>query len=311
MVSIVASGRLRGPLVSVGLPTFNRRQQVARAAAAVLQQDYQPLELVIADNGSTDGTAEYLSDLAEAHQEVALILASENAGATANFERVRRRSNGSYFMWLGDDDWIDGGYLEKCAEVLSSDDSVAMACGRVRYHSDSGDWLEYPVVNTYSEIPSERVLEYFRHVGANGTFYGLTRVDLLRRIPPISNLMGGDWLHVAAVAFLGHIRIVETTEIHRPVGGATRSLADVAEHLGLNAFQRLAPQIAIAWFVLADIGWRSPVYRPLGRVGRLALAVRAFGIVWRRFVPRAVCKFMRLRMSNAAARIAELKFIRS
>ena len=49
---------IQPPRVTVGLPTFNRAEGLERAAASVLAQTYEHLELVISDNASTDATPE-------------------------------------------------------------------------------------------------------------------------------------------------------------------------------------------------------------------------------------------------------------
>ena len=51
------------PLVTVGIPTYNRASALTRALESVLAQDYTNLEVVISDNASTDDTCPKLSGL--------------------------------------------------------------------------------------------------------------------------------------------------------------------------------------------------------------------------------------------------------
>src|SRR5215469_1427014 len=53
-----------GPLVTVVIPTWNRRQMVSEAVASVVAQTYQHWQLIVVDDGSTDDTISYLERFA-------------------------------------------------------------------------------------------------------------------------------------------------------------------------------------------------------------------------------------------------------
>ena len=65
------------PLVSVILPVYNREAWVARAIESVLAQTYEPLELIVVDDGSTDGTRQVL----ERFNDEIVILEQPHGGA--------------------------------------------------------------------------------------------------------------------------------------------------------------------------------------------------------------------------------------
>ncbi len=253
--------------------------------------------MVVTDNASADGTAEFVAGLCDVDPRLRLVRHHTSQGVIGNFESVRRIGSGDYFMWLGDDDWMDPDLVSSCVDVLEGDPTVVLAAAQVRYHCGEDQWLEQPAVDILEDVAAERVLSYFRQVGSNGVFYGLARRSTLDSVPPLSNELGGDWLHVAALAFRGKVRTVRGVELHRSVGGATTSLANVARTLGLGPLSQHAPQAVIAWQVFADLGWRSSAYRSVGATQRLVLGARAAAIVLRRFLPGAFAKFARQRVA--------------
>ena len=284
-------------LVTVGIPTYNREPGLVRAVESVLAQTHAPIEVVICDNASTDGTAAVGAALAARHPNVRYLRQETNVGATGNFNRVFAEARTPYFMWLGDDDWLDGGYVAACLAVLEADPGVVLAAGTAVYHRDDEMVRHGVVMNLDDARGEERVAAYFDLVEENGVFYGLARTDALRRAMPLANEMGGDWFVVARLAFLGRIRTLPGVAIHRAVGGATRNLRNVAESAGLGRFQAAAPQVALAAFVARDIGRRSPVYADLPVHRRTALAARCAATVTRRFLPEAIRKWVRQRAS--------------
>ena len=93
---------MSGPLVSVIIPTFNRARTITHAVESVLQQTHRPLELIVVDDGSTDGTAEVL----RAYQDRLIYVYQENAGPAAARNRGIRESKGDLLAFLdSDDEW--------------------------------------------------------------------------------------------------------------------------------------------------------------------------------------------------------------
>src|SRR5229473_2324672 len=103
------------PLVTIGLPTYNRASELKRAVESVLAQDYSNLELVISDNASTDDTQLVCERFCAQDNRIRYIRQPTNRGAAANFHEVLQRAGGEFFMWLGDDDWLDSSYVAQCA----------------------------------------------------------------------------------------------------------------------------------------------------------------------------------------------------
>lgn len=108
------------PLVSVIIPTYNRRLMLGEAIESVLGQSYKEFELIVVDDGSKDGTAErlrgYGSELRVVSQRRRGVAAARNLGA--------RFSRGRYLAFLDSDDlWqpkkleIQVAFMERRPEV--------------------------------------------------------------------------------------------------------------------------------------------------------------------------------------------------
>jgi hypothetical protein len=285
------------PLVTVGLPTYNRLSSLERAVDSVLAQDYPSLELIVSDNASDDGTESFGRDLAARHPNVRYVRNSTNVGPTANLNSVRAAAHGSYFMWLGDDDWLDPSYISHCTAALEGDPNAVLATGEVRYFDDSGPAGTGVRVSLRQRDPPRRVAAYFGRVRDNGTFYGVMRRSAVNHVPDLANDMGDDWVFVASLAFVGRVLAVDGVSVHRALGGTTSSLANVARVRGNSPFAREFPQLAMAGFVAAQIGRRSPVFAPMGRIRRSALGAWCAVVVVLRFVPGKIPKYLRLKVT--------------
>ena len=118
-----------------------------------------------------------------------------------------------------------------------------------------------------SPDPATRVLDYLRSVDENGLFYGLARAATLRAAAPLRNVLGNDWLVVAAHARPGQRdHDVETTQINRELGGTSADFGKLTATLGLPRAQARAAARR------DGVGGRSP--RSSGAGGRSARSRR-------------------------------------
>jgi len=171
------------PLVTVGVPTFNRAAMLQRAVESALAQEGVSLEVVISDNASTDGTAELCRRLAEADGRVRVLTQDHNIGAHANLRAVLDAASAPHFAWLADDDWLGPGALRACLDVLSRRPDHSLVAPAVEYFGVAGELaLEEPPVNAASRRPGARVAQYFATLTRNGVFYGVAHTDRLRAV---------------------------------------------------------------------------------------------------------------------------------
>lgn len=102
------------PLVSIAIITFNQKEFLIECVESILSQDYPNLEIVIADDCSTDGTQEAMHDYAARHPgKFTLVFAPANQGITANSNAALFACSGSYIAWMGGDDLMLPGKLSK------------------------------------------------------------------------------------------------------------------------------------------------------------------------------------------------------
>ena len=110
------------PLVSIGLPTYNRAGSYLRGALdSARAQRYPALEILVGDNASTDDTPRLLQSLSDTR--IRYLRHSVNIGPNRNYNFLLERAQGDYFLLLHDDDVIDGDFVETCMDA---------AGGRVR-----------------------------------------------------------------------------------------------------------------------------------------------------------------------------------
>jgi Glycosyl transferase family 2 len=130
--------RYANTLISVGLPVRNGADRIERVAKSVLNQDHENLELVICDNASTDSTEDVCRGLAAQDSRIVYQRHPVNVGLLNNFGSALRLASGTFFRWVGDDDWLDPRCLSRSLDVFAGDDRLLVVTIQVAYTDPDG-----------------------------------------------------------------------------------------------------------------------------------------------------------------------------
>ncbi len=132
MSTLETAPRPDGSRTTISLVTFNAMHWIEACLASVFGQSCPPLEVVVVDNASGDGTREWLRELAARSATVRLIESAENLGFARGHNLAIRESAGDYVCLLNQDVVLDPEFLRTTAAVLDADGTVGGVQAKVR-----------------------------------------------------------------------------------------------------------------------------------------------------------------------------------
>ena len=146
------------PLVSVIVPTYNREAYLREAVESVCRQTYPEWELLVVDDGSTDGTRAYLAGLTDSRIRVILSDHLGNPNSVRNLALAKAR--GRYVAFLDSDDWWDPEKLTRQVQALAA--SVDCAWSYSAFRGVDSERREVPLADPAPFAPQGGwVLERF------------------------------------------------------------------------------------------------------------------------------------------------------
>jgi GT2 family glycosyltransferase len=147
------------PLVSIVILNWNGRELLRECIDSVLKSSYSPLEIIVSDNASADGSVDFIK---ENYPSVVIAENPENLGYAEGNNRGIAVAKGTYAVTLNNDSVVDPDWLNKPIEYLENDPAVGVACCRqMNYYNRS-------VVDSFFNAPAPELI--FRMVG-HGEMY--------------------------------------------------------------------------------------------------------------------------------------------
>lgn len=151
------------PLVSILIPAFNSQEWIADTLRSAIAQTWDRKEIIVVDDGSTDGT---LAIARQFESEFVRVVTQENQGASAARNKAFSLSQGDYVQWLDADDLLAPDKIEKQIEALGEGASqrtlASSAWGRFLYRYERAKFVPSAVWCDLS--PTEWLL---RRMGQN------------------------------------------------------------------------------------------------------------------------------------------------
>jgi len=117
--------------VSVIVPTYNREKRIERTLASVLNQDYESIEIIVVDDGSTDATESIVKRVADSNIDVDKRIRyvwQINQGACVARNRGMMLATGDYIMFLDSDDLIKPTKLSVQVNQIESENTQCSIC---------------------------------------------------------------------------------------------------------------------------------------------------------------------------------------
>lgn len=163
-------------LLSICVPTYNRQFMLERNVTFHLEHFRRlgiPFELVLVDDCSTDGTADYIATLAD-EPEVNAYRRIRNSGFVSNYAFAMRRARGRYAVFLGDDDLLIPDKVAEYLAIMEGDRGIGMI---------QAPWLLFDGRPGGGDLsPFYTLPEPVRH--PRGDFHGLLKFILKHHVFP-------------------------------------------------------------------------------------------------------------------------------
>jgi glycosyltransferase involved in cell wall biosynthesis len=196
----------RNPKVSVMIVTYNQEYLIRETIDSVLLQDYDNLEIVVADDASTDNTLNILQDYAAKFPEkFVLVLNEKNLGITGNCNSALKACSGELIAVLGGDDVFLPGKISAQVEIFIENPDVSLSYHAVEvFQHQTGRTLHIT-----NQKPSDDILniqDMLVKMGIPGGSSLMHRASAVpvggydSRLPMVS-----DWLFMLELAMHGKI----------------------------------------------------------------------------------------------------------
>lgn len=191
------------PLVSVGLPTYNRPERLRKALDCLISQTWTNLEIIVSnDNSPNKDTYLILEEYSKKDPRINVYTQSQNLGIYANFYFVLQKATGNYFMYAQEDDLWEPGFIRSLVSQLENHPEQVMAMSAANRIDEDGNYFDTTRFNGLSAMHLAFFAMYDERLSF--LYMGLFRTDTLKQFDCSPEDIHGKDVTIMAEMILSH-----------------------------------------------------------------------------------------------------------
>ena len=187
-------------LVTIGITSFNAEDNIERCISSALNQTYKNKEIIIVDDGSTDGTKKILLQYKKRYPEIKIIMNEKNYNCAYSLNVMHKEAKGEFIAYFDDDDYSKSDRISKqlsrllSYEIEHKTQNVFVFGNRNIKNSNNQNKIIYGIGRRNPEPRGSIVADYFLKVKNNKDNYiwgEIGRGTMFTRLKSIQEL--GDF----------------------------------------------------------------------------------------------------------------------
>lgn len=225
---------MAAPLVTIVTPSYNQATYLETAMQSVFDQTHQPIEYMVIDGASNDGSKAIIEKHAA---KLAYWISVPDEGQTDAINKGLLRANGKYMAWLNADDRLLPNAVAEAVEFLEANPKVGLVYGDANYIDSNGQAVgSFPAAQTdYARLRNGYV-----HIPQQAAFW---RADLWRLVGPL------DASFVFAMDYDLWVRIAKISKV--------QYLPRLWAEFRLHADSKTITNDQRAWDEMLRVHWRE------------------------------------------------------
>lgn len=234
------------PALTIGVPAMNRGDTLAEALESLLAQTRGDFLIVIADNASTDNTAEIANAFAERDPRITVVRRPTRVTAVETFRLLVEAAETPFFMFAPADDVWHPDFVAETLGAIEVDPEASLVCPRVEFKDAEG--RRYCPGGTYAVTGQamQRVAKYLQSPGCNSRIYGVHRTAMLREaFLGFNEFVGWDWLLMVKTLIAGPHREIDKVLMTREATTREKYQKMVAQSEG-SRLRRAMPGLRLS-----------------------------------------------------------------
>lgn len=225
------------PQFSIIIPVYNTIKELPRCIDSITEQQTDDYEVILVDDGSTDGSSQFCDELVLKNKRIKCIH-QKNSGAAEARNTGISAANGEYLMFVDSDDmWNDKKALSDIKNIICNNPGIDLVCFGVEILDEDGSIVKIRKPELYDGISNTKE-EILKHLVYTNQYFSASYVKVIRREFFIENnlffksyLVSGEDIEWSARAMVmcGSISVYSSTfykRIRRGSGSVTSNIKE-------------------------------------------------------------------------------------